>query len=173
MQFIILICLMLVACASRPEKHSSNDQPKQVASISSRYTTLAFGPGSTKLTRLNKSALNELAREVAGEGREINEVRVLAWADKEYAEAKRRLKSDERLAKRRAEVVEEYLRHELSTTERIETINMAKGHEKLDQEDNDTKEAMDDVGVTSSVLPNGEISYTKASKAIVIIDYKD
>lgn len=145
----------------------------------SHYTALQFDRGRSVLNDANKKYLNELARKASRTGREISEIKILAWADREYPGRKNeKVKTrDVILANERANVIREFIRDDLHTNEPIDVFNMAKKPGVIDQITKDeefrVKEDVASSGVSGTRLPSGETSYTKAGKVIVIIDYKD
>jgi len=85
-----------------------------------------FDLGKTALSDGAKLDLDELKSEAEQAG-DINEVRVIAWADKEYppAEQKKYTSADIRIAEDRANNVRKYLKEQLHLKS-ITTYNMAK-----------------------------------------------
>ena|GEM_PF-1058470 len=85
-----------------------------------------FDLGKADLTDGAKEDLDELKSEAEQAG-DIAEVRVIAWADKEYPpeQQKRYTKDDIKLADQRADKVRTYLREQLKLKS-ITTFNMAK-----------------------------------------------
>lgn len=177
---IILSSLMYFGCSHRePEKNIESKGIAKDGMEGSHYTALQFERGRSVLTDANKKYLNELARKASRTGREISEIKVLAWADREYPGKKNeRAKTREViLANERANVIREFLREDLRTNEPIDVFNMAKKPGLLDQltrdEEYRVKQDVAQSGVSATRLPSGETSYTKAGKVLVIIDYKE
>jgi hypothetical protein len=177
------ILLLLGACASRqPSVVTQTNDPSKTTDLSAitgaHYASLEFTKGDSDLTSESKKYLNELAAMVDREGKEIEEIKVLAWADKEYpGKAQKASTKDILLAKQRARTIKEYLTDDLHSQEKIDLFNMAKRPGLLSKmvrtEDEAVKNAIEQMGPTGTTLGNGEISYSKASKAMVIVDYVD
>lgn len=155
---------------------------RQAAALSSQiggtqYTTVEFEKGRTRLTPLSKKHLNELAAKAKRDSREIDEIKILAWADKEYPDRGSKATTAEViLAKERAESIRNYLEKDLHSDEEIDTFNMAKRPGLMSKlvygEDYQVKEKVEQAGATKTIRDDGSVSYSKASKAMVIIDYE-
>jgi len=177
---ILLLTLLLTSCTHKEEsKRGAPEGLAQEGMEGSHYTALQFDRGRSVLNDANKKYLNELARKASRTGREISEIKILAWADREYPGRKNeKLKTrDVILANERAKVIREFIRDDLHSHEPIDVFNMAKKPGVLDQmtkgEEFRVKEDIARSGVTATRLPSGETSYTKAGKVLVIIDYKE
>lgn len=145
----------------------------------SHYTALEFDRGRSTLSDANKFNLNKLTQRVSRTGKEISEIKILAWADREYPSRKNeKVKTQEIiLANERAKATRKFILRELETKEPIDVFNMAKRPEPIDEirksEEFRVKEDFANSGVSGTRLPSGETSYTKAGKVLVIIDYKE
>lgn len=143
-----------------------------------RYTTIFFEKGRASLDSVSKQHLKDLASRAHKEKKEINEIRILAWADKEYPDkvTGKTSEKDVKLASQRAQKIRNYLEADLKEQEDIDSYNMAKRPDLLSKvfqnDEYKIKEAFETSGATGEKLPDGSVSYTKASKAIVIIDYE-
>ncbi len=179
----LFILITIFSCAHKAPDNlaapGANQDIAQDAFERSPYTALEFPMGKSVLTETNKKYLNEFARKAARSGREIEEIKVLAWSDKEYpgnAKTKASVK-DVLLANARANTIREYIREDLHTSSQIDVFNMAKKPDLLSSltkgEDYRVKENVEESGVSATRLPSGQTSYTKAGKVLVIIDYKD
>lgn len=177
---ILLLVLLISSCTHRGEsKRGESEGIAQEGMEGSHYTALQFDRGRSVLNDANKKYLNELAQKASRTGREISEIKILAWADREYpGRQNEKLKTrDVILANERAKVIREFIRSDLHTREPIDVFNMAKKPGLIDQMTKDeefrVKEDIARSGVSATRLPSGEISYTKAGKVLVIIDYKE
>lgn len=182
MRRTFFILLLLGACASRQPSVVTETRGLDAADLSAitgaHYASLEFSKGDSDLSKESKMFLNELAALVDREGKEIEEIKVLAWADKEYpGKAQKASTKDILLAKERARAIKEYLTDDLHSQEKIDLFNMAKRPGLLSKmvrtEDEAVKNAIEQMGPTATTLGNGKISYSKASKAMVIVDYVD
>lgn len=179
-QAILLSSLLFSACTHRtPEERAPAKGIAEDGKEGSHYTALQFARGRSVLTDANKKYLNALARKASRTGREISEIKILAWADREYPDRKNEKAKtrDIILANERANVIREFIRDDLHTAEPIDVFNMAKKPGLLDQITKDeefrVKQDVAQSGVSATRLPSGETSYTKAGKVLVIIDYKE
>lgn len=168
--------MMLSGCSSSPaEKQVAEDKSPSV--MGTHYTTVVFPKGQKTLSSSDKKNLTDLAAKAHESDRRIDEIRILAWPDKEYPDPKTQPStSDIQLASERAQEIRNYLEDELKETGDIDSFNMARRPDflsKLLKDDEfKVKEAFQESGATASKLPDGSVSYTKASKALVIIDYE-
>ncbi len=177
---ILFTFLTIIACSHKADdKRASAKGIAQDGVEGSHYTALQFQRGRSVLTEANKKFLNELARKASRTGKEISEIKILAWADREYPGKKNEKPRtrDVILANERANVIREFIREDLRTREPIDVFNMAKKPGLLDQitkdEEYRVKQDVAQSGVSATRLPSGETSYTKAGKVLVIIDYKE
>ncbi len=178
--FLLLISFLFSCTHKAPVSRSvTNQDIAQDAFERNPYAALEFPKGKSGLSEMNKKYLNEFARKAARSGKEIQEIKVLAWSDKEYpgqSKVKASVK-DILLANARANTIREYIRGDLNTRTQIDVFNMAKKPDLLSSltksEDYRVKENVEVSGVSATRLPSGQTSYTKAGKVLVIIDYKD
>lgn len=168
----------LALCATLPlasmQAKAEDDRAKLMGYSDS--AEIDYKKGSKSLTSGEKQELDELVSKAASKG-EIEEVKVLAWADKEYpAEGQKVTKKDKNLADDRAKAVENYLKkkHNLS---KVETFNMAErpnAMEKLFK--------TSDYKVKTAATSNGEAptqeqlnmlrTNSKVSSALVLVHVK-
>lgn len=170
-------------CSSSPAKKKSAEQKTQTKVdapevMGSLYTTVVFDKGKSNLSAINKESLQKLAETAHKNKKRIDEIRILSWADKEYPDKVKGInkEKDINLASERAERIKDYLENDLKETEDIDWYNMARRPNLLSKilrdDEFEVKEAFESSGTTGSRLPSGETSFTKASKALVIIDYE-
>lgn len=169
-------------CAQTPAKKNSletaSQETKAPVVIGTHYTTIIFEKGKSNLTADGRELLRELSRKAHGSDRKIEEIKILAWADEEYPDpAKAKASTKEIiLASQRAQSVRDFLENDLEEKKDIDSFNMARRPDFLSKlfrnEEYEVKKSFEMTGTTASRLPSGEISFTKASKAIVIIDYE-
>lgn len=181
MRWLGLIFISLtVSCANQTkERLESRSVAASVPAVEgTHYAALQFDEGKATLSEENKRELNRLAQRATKDGREIEDIKILSWADKEYPQTTDKPSSKEvKLAKERAAKIKTYLEEDLHSQDDIMSFNMAKrptaAAEVFKNDDWVLKEAFEKSGATGARLPDGSMSYTKASKALVIIDYKD
>ncbi len=179
-QPILLIhFLVFFSCSHREkDKRVENSGIAREAFEGSHYAALHFERGKSVLTVPNMKYLNELARRASRTGREIDEIKILAWADREYPVQGEKSKTrDVILANERANVIRRFMKESLSAPQPFDVFNMAKKPGTMDallkDEEFQVKQDVADSGVSATKLPNGDTSYTKAGKVLVIIDYKE
>lgn len=172
--------IIAAGCSSPKSKKKSPEeiQAEAAASVGTHYTTVVFEKGKSSLNALNKEDIQKLAALAHKNPKPIEEIRILAWADKEYPNKveERANTSEIILASERARTIKEYLEEELKELEDIDSYNMAKRPGLLSKlfknEEYEVKSAVEKSGTTGSRLPDGSVSYTKASKALIVIDYE-
>ena len=176
----IMGLLLAIACSSSGKK-TSRDAASEINSpplVGSHYTTILFSKGDANLSPSDEKQLKELAEESQKKDRPIEDIKILAWADKEYPDKTKEKASikDVTLASERAYKIRDFLEENLKQIEDIDSYNMAKRPGLASQlfKNNEfaIKEVFENSGATTSKLPDGSVSYTKASKALVIIQYE-
>ena len=182
---MMLFVISLSACATKNSVQQKGPAPvvkntesiKEVKPIAgNRYTTLMFESGSTNLSEASKADLQVLTQKLKHDKKPIESIKILTWADKEYPNKVERVSVlDVMLANDRSAKIKRIVEGEIKSSD-IDTYNMAKRPDTwskiVKDDDYDLKESFEAAGATSTRLNDGSLSYTKASKAIVIIDYK-
>jgi hypothetical protein len=165
--------------AKKKSVEGTKAQEAKVSAVSGTYyTTIIFAEGKSSLTQKSKDHLKELAALAHKDGRPIEDIKILAWADKEYPDKTKSNAAtrDIILASERAQKIKSYLEKDLKESEDIDAYNMARQPNLIAKlfrnEEYDVKKAFEQSGATASRLDDGSVSYTKASKALVIIDYE-
>jgi hypothetical protein len=176
--FFAIGALVLTGCGAAPERAA----PSAVAPLvpGTRYTTIVFPAGAAALGRDHKALLRELLATARRDRKPVEEIRVLAWADEEYPEGGKKPPPSpkaESLAAARALAIRDFLAQDLGEARDIDAYNMARRPTVIARlfrsDEFRVKDAFEQSGATASPLPDGRTSYTKASKALVIIDYED
>lgn len=177
---VLFFSLVVLSCSHREK--ATLQKSKGIAQEGlegSHYTALDFDQGRSDLNDANKSDLNKLAQRALRTGRDVSEIKILAWADREYPGRKNeRVKTrDIILANERARVTREFIRQDLRSKESIDVFNMAKKPGPIDKitknEEFQVKEDIARSGVSGTRLASGDTSYTKAGKVLVIIEYRE
>ena len=170
LQTTIVMTLLLSACAQKEVKKETVKMP------GSRYTTLLFNPGKSELGQENKQAIQDFKTELRRSNFKVENIKILAWPDSEYPEnvKGKAARKEIDLAQERAQKVKEYLIKELKEDSSIDAYNMAKKPDLFSSfmrnDEYKVKKAYEESGTTASRLPDGSVSYTKASKALIIIN---
>lgn len=168
-KIILAMCVsLLVAVGCSHKKHKAEEKAVETAANvnHTEYTTITFEKGQKELSEMNKHHLRQLAERAKSDGREVNEIKVLAWGDKEYSSDKSATGAEIKLADKRADMVKGFIKKDLEPKADIDEVNMAKKPSKWDElVENDTyktKEAFQTEQMTS-----------KASKAMVIYEFEN
>ncbi|MFV8259147.1 hypothetical protein ACNQKP_15170 [Bdellovibrio bacteriovorus] len=134
-------------CASNSAKTESPQSAEATAPGTTHYTVVNFQPGTNELSKEEQSKIHQLT-EVAERHGGIQEVRILAWADREYPSPGQHVPAgDSKLADERAAAVKAVLKKDLQQIAVIDEHN-------------------------SSLHPaDTELNNAKASKALVLITY--
>lgn len=176
----LVVLLGTTGCGTtRPSSTPSKEEQQEVPSIEGvHYATIVFDEGKTSLKKTNKKNLHNLVRKAEKQKAPIEEIRILAWADNEYPDkvTGKTSRKDVEMASQRGLAIKDFLEKELKDADDIDSYNMAKRPDLLSKllrdDEYQVKEAFESSGATATKLPDGSVSYTKASKAIVIIDYE-
>lgn len=168
---------LVVGCATKKQPVLKAEKvmevPKEV-STSPHYTSLSFEKGETQLSKEDKVHLQDLAYKVRQSGREIDDIKIVTWADREYGMGKGELEatnSDIILARQRAESIKRYLEEDLMEDEDIDFYNMAQRPGPLSRffktDETKVKEAFE------ANRDENMLSDNRASKGLVIIEYEN
>ena len=180
-----LMSLTLVACSSHKTenvKTVSTVEPSKTSqavadSHGSYYAVLKFDKGTQRLSNASKKDLREFVTSAQREGREINDIKILAWADREYPATGVKLTDrDVKMANERSESIEKYLKDDLNTNGDYETYNMAKRPNKVSEffkgDDYKTKRIFERSGAAPAGTDMQSFMNSKASKALIMVNYK-
>jgi hypothetical protein len=174
----VMSLIFATGCTHEGKKKPLNEESsKTLADLGrSSFITVEFEPGQSNLSQKNLESLKQVTRMADQSRRSIEDIKVLAWSDEEYPKAKEHISvSQVILAKERGSMIKNYLEKELKFAEKIDAINMAKRSRSssglFTTREDDIKNALEASGPTTTKNNDGKLSYNKASKAIVIIDY--
>ncbi len=149
-----------------------------VAAVSpgAEYAVVKFQKGSHALSDSGRQEINRIANRSVNEGRKINDIKILAWADREYPNQGIKANSkDVHLAGDRADVIKSYIKHDLNTNAKVDEHNMAKRpgflSELVKTEDFKIKNKIENSGLTKNGTANPFLG-KKESKALVLITYE-
>lgn len=181
---IALATSLIAACSSKPkdvatqtEKEKQADPSAQVSmeakqlaaeNESQVLTEISFRKGSAELSPLSRQKLEKLLKSVQNQG-EIEQIRVISWADKAYPTKEvRELSNDQKkLADERNHSIQTYL---MTKDKRIpvEAVNMAVRPSTLNNlwgsPDSRIKKSLESLGLTNVG------SQAKASQAIIMVE---
>ena len=128
----------------------------------SYYTILQFEKGTYVLSETSKKELKDFVAKVEQDGRSLNEIKILAWADNEYPDKGELTKSDVEMANNRTESIEKYLKTIFSTNPDFTTYNMAKRpsviNELLHTDEFTTKNIFEKSGAMSTSFNDNTIT---------------
>lgn len=183
-----LLSLTAVACSSHKteDKTTSVQEPTKTSQAvqevaennGAYYAVLKFDKGTQRLSEASKKDLRDFVASAQREGRKIDEIKILAWADREYPATGVRLTDrDVKMATERSKSIEKYLKDDLNTSGDYETYNMAKRPNKVSEffkgDDYKTKRIFERSGAAPSGTDMQAFMNNKASKALIMVDYKD
>lgn len=180
----IAAMLAIAACSNKPthvETARANADTTQATAISggSDYTVIEFKKGSDQLTESSREAIRHLSAESARHDRAIDEVKVLAWADREYpADSTKATKREKELAERRAEEIKKYIKDDLRLSADVDNHNMAKRpgvfSELIQTDDYKIKTNFEETGAAPTTVTGQKkaILGSKVSKAVIFVKYK-
>ena len=173
--------LLIFSCTSKPPKAKVHDnvsiESKQLASEekTNLVTEISFPKGRAGINSAARTDIKKLFEKAKTKG-EIDQVKVITWADEEYpsVHSKKLSKSERRLVNRRNDAIEDYL-ESLDKTIDVDRFSMAERPNALktlfSTEDARVKRSLETAGI-----PNTDTSVKipgKASKAIVIFVLKE
>lgn len=142
------------------------------------YAVLEFDKGTQRLSEASKRDLKAFVASAKTEGRDIDDIKILAWADKEYPAKQKNLSDrDVKIANERSKAIEKYLKDDLNTEGNYATYNMAKRPNKVSEffrgDDYKTKRIFEKAGAAPAGSQMTSFMNNKASKALIMIDYED
>lgn len=143
----------------------------------SEYAVVQFEKGSHALSQSGREELNRVAQMGSSTGHKIDQIKILAWADREYpADGSKATKRDVNLADSRADVIKTYIKDDLHTNASIDKHNMAKRpgffSELVKTDDYKMKKNIQGDSSTPSYESEKLFNGSKESKAIVLITYE-
>ena len=185
-----LMSTFAIGCSSHKTNHEAEEakvtktkeviKPAQTVTENNGayYAVLTFDKGTQILSDNSKKDLKEFVVSAQREGREIDEIKILAWPDREYPATGVRLTDrDVKIATQRSEAIEKYLKDDLNTKGNYETYNMAKRPNKVSEffhgDDYKTKRFFERSGAAPAGTDMKSFMNSKASKALIMLDYKD
>lgn len=158
---------------------TSNTVSETMESHDAYYTVVEFERGSEGLSENNKKAIRAFMENAKKSGKEIDDIKVMAWADKEYpAKGSQIEKKDVRIADGRSESITRFLKKDLDADGDYESYNMAKRPNKISEflksDDFETKKTFEVSGSapTSSSDQLATFMNNKAGKALIMVDYE-
>lgn len=186
MAIVALLSLTSVACSSQKTEDArvakAEEQNKTAQAVAENngayYAVLHFDKGTQRLSEASKKDLREFVASARREGRKIDDIKILAWADREYPSTGVRLTDrDVKMANERSKSIEKYLKDDLNTDGSYETYNMAKRPNKVSEffkgDDYKTKRIFERSGAAPAGTDMQAFMNSKASKALIMVDYKE
>lgn len=181
-----LLSLTAVSCSSNQTtetKAVKTEVPSKttqavVENNGAYYAVLEFDKGTQRLSEASKKDLRDFVASAQREGRAIDEIKILAWADREYPATGVKLTDrDVKMATERSKSIEKYLKDDLNTSGDYETYNMAKRPNKVSEffkgDDYKTKRIFERSGAAPTGKDMQAFMNNKASKALIMVDYKN
>jgi hypothetical protein len=178
----IFVLVLFTACSHPVPKvvssKSTQMEDVRLKTNGSYYTILEFDKGKSSLTDHNKEELKEFLAKAQEDGKPVNDIKILAWADKDYEGEGKPEKDDVKVADKRTEVIEKYLKDDLNADAGLAAYNMAKRPDRIDKflhsEDSRVKKVFEKTG-SLPTDEGGDLSSlleAKASKALIMVDYE-
>lgn len=177
---IILSQIGFVGCSHRArnadQDSMSSTSRAAAATDAQSFVTIEFEPGQATLTESGKEALRALAAQAPED--KVNDVKVLAWADKEYpSEGQKAAKQDVDLAEDRADAIKNFIKDDLNYSVNVDEHNMARRPTKLSEllktRDFAVKRDLEQSGdIPVSQQDESILNGSKASSALVLVTYE-
>lgn len=174
--FIVATLALFASCQhTKDTRMEDRNVARATAQAGGRtYTEIQFKNGSDELTDSSREKLRELTAEAARQGRKVDEIKILSWADVDYpAPGQKASDKQVTLAKDRAKNIEKYMKDDLNAKGDIDTYNMAKRPYKLSEifktDDYEVKEVFERSGAASV---QGKRPSKKLSKAVIFVKYE-
>jgi len=183
MTALLLILATSCSSANRNEERSTKKvsvSPTARAVTESNgeyYAVLDFNKGTRELSETSKRDLREFVASAQKDGRIIDDIKILSWADKEYPKNGASLSGrDVRMANERSKSIEKYLKDDLKADANYATYNMAKRPNKVSEffraDDYKTKRIFEKSGSTSDGNNFEDFVTSKAGKSLIMVDYE-
>lgn len=188
----LLLTLVVTACSSTPKNedgHRGKITAANTEAVSKTsqavahnngayYAVLEFNKGTQRLSDASKRELKEFIISAQKEGKTIDDIKILAWADKEYPAKDMNLSDrDVKMATERTKSIEKYLKDDLNTDGNYATYNMAKRPNKVSEffrgDDFKTKRIFEKSGAAPAGSQLTAFMNSKASKALIMVDYEE
>ncbi len=183
---ITLLLTVIAASCSSTDRPVTKAAHKEDASLTSQavannngeyYTVLEFDKGTQRLSEASKRDLRDFVASAKRDGREIDDIRILSWADKEYPQSGAKLSErDVNMANERAKSIEKYLKDDLRADGNYATYNMAKRPNKVSEffraDDYKTKRIFEKKGAAPAGTSMENFVTSKASKSLIMVDYE-
>lgn len=181
-----LLLTVLVASCSSTDKRVTKTAHKEDVSPTSQavaknngeyYAVLEFDKGTQRLSEASKRDLREFVTSAQRDGREIDDIRILSWADKEYPQSGAKLADrDIKIANERSKSIEKYLKDDLKADANYATYNMAKRPNKVSEffraDDYKTKRIFEKSGSAPAGTHFEDFVTSKAGKSLIMVDYE-
>lgn len=183
-----LFLLLLFSCSSTHKTHEAKikevESTKTAEAVAkthgSYYTILEFDKGTTTLNESNKKALKEFIKKAEQDGRDLDQIKILSWADREYPDKAAVVSAaDIKVANNRTESIEKYFKNVLDVNPGFATYNMAKRPSKISEllhtDDYKTKNIFLKTGAMPSSAKQGDLATLmnrKARKALIMVEYQ-
>ena len=116
--FLVVATLALFASCqhTKDARMEESNVARATAQAGGRtYTEISFKNGSDQLTDASREKLRELTMEASRQGKKVDEIKILSWADVDYpAVGKKASDKEVTLAKDRAKNIEKYMKDDLN-----------------------------------------------------------
>ena len=181
----LLLTVFITGCSSNDKPMTKTTSKPDVTpttqavtkSNGEYYAVLEFDKGTQRLNEASKRDLREFVASAQRDGREIDDIRILSWADKEYPQSGAKLSDrDVKIANERAKSIEKYLKDDLKADGNYATYNMAKRPNKVSEffraDDYKTKRVFEKSGSAPAGTKMEDFVTSKAGKTLIMVDYE-
>lgn len=121
-----VLALTFVGFTAQAESMNSETEKAAMSLGAHTSSQIAFEKGKTELKPAELAELKEVVNQAKSAGQKIDEIKIIAWADREYpAEGTTAPNQQVKLAEERADKIKSYLKKELKVSD-VEVYNMAK-----------------------------------------------
>ncbi len=174
--FLVMSCASTRHHASEIMNRNTDDSRAAAMSGGSEFAVVEFDKGSYALSEKGRMTLEKVAQSATAKGKDVQQIEVLAWADKEYPDTGIKAeRGDVNLADDRASVIKSYLKEDLKSNADVDKHNMAQRPgsfaEFVKSDDYRIKENFENAGAAPSGDSVDKMN-SKVSKAIVVIKYE-
>lgn len=178
----LLLSFIFYGCSTNQENIDSSERHPSVTNAEfrdvSQYTVIEFEQGDNSLTEESKSKLKSFVENARYGGKEIENIKVLSWADNEPKQGMS-TDFDRSIAQERIESIEDYLKEDLKTEADYVSYNMVEKKSIHDVIKSENWKRPPFSKAESRTLPKrrdnreyAKLMDTKVSKSLVYVDYE-
>ena len=164
---LLSFSILFISSCSSAIKDDQESKPKVASTrVTNDIATIEFDNGEAILSETDRINLNELAVKFTTEGKIIDDIKILTWADRKIETENEATNSELILARKRADAIKKYLEVNLPAEEDIVFYNMAESPERYS---NFLKRK--GVSVEQALKEDGKVN-SPDGRGLVIIEYQ-